>query len=179
VNFLPVDAPDLAELIGLFHQASDDLGAFAAAAKLSAPFAELLDHGNHMTVTVERFHDCPVDVQVLRERLSDDYYAREILLRRTRDGRVVQHGIVQIDRRSLPPDVWREIEARGEPLGRILIRHQVHREVELCGLWQVAAGPKLSEWFDCPASTITYGRTALIHFDRQPALKLLEIIAPT
>ena len=78
----------------------------------------------------------------------------------------------------MPPQVWKEIEARGEPLGRILIRNQVHREVELRALWQVSAGPDLATWFDCPAGTITYGRTALIHFDRQPALKLLEIIAP-
>ena len=46
---------------------------------------KLLAHDEHMTVTVEAFHGCPVEVDVLQTIVTPTHYSRRILLRRQRD----------------------------------------------------------------------------------------------
>ncbi|MEX0585965.1 MAG: hypothetical protein WD176_04940 [Pirellulales bacterium] len=171
-----MSCPDLSELVALFYESRERLARFEAVEELPADYARLLDHDQHMTVTVEQYHGGPVNLRVLEERARPPHYARKILLERRSDGRVVQFGIMRIDLAQLPPTVRQEIEARGEPLGRILIRHNVWREVQLDALWQVTPGIELTEIFgdDRP----TYGRTALIYCNGAPAVELLEIVAP-
>lgn len=183
-------AVDLMELIRLFYPNPDQLGRFAPcidAATLPQPQRRLLDHEAHMTVTVEAFHHCPVDVRVARtlqghstseSTAGGRWYAREITLHRQSDGAPVQYGIVRLNVDLLDPVVWQEIESRSAPLGRVLIRHHVLREVQLCGLWRVSAGEPLAGFFGCPPGTVTYGRTARIFCDYLPAIELLEIVAP-
>lgn len=178
------------ELIRLFYPSPDELGRFAPcvdATTVPQPQRRLLDHEEHMTVTVEAFHRCPVDVhvaQTLQGNSSSEsasggrWYAREITLHRQSDGAPVQYGIVRLNVDLLDPVVWQEIESQSTPLGRVLIRHHVLREVQLCGLWRVAAGEPLAASLDCPVGTVTYGRTARIFCDYLPAIELLEIVAP-
>ena len=64
------------------------------------------------------------------------------------------------------------------PLGRILIEHNVLRRIEPRCYLRVTPGPDMLKWFDLPESRITYGRLALIHCEGQPAIELLEIVAP-
>jgi hypothetical protein len=54
----------------------------------------------------------------------------------------------------------------------------VLREVELLKVWRVHCGSALSRMFQVSPETITYGRTAMIHCDSEPAIELLEIVAP-
>ncbi|WP_164100654.1 hypothetical protein [Candidatus Laterigemmans baculatus] len=178
---------DLMELITLFYPAPSELGDFQACLEpvtVPEPHRRLLDHEEHMTVTVEAFHGSPVDVRVARTHYSREaatsgnWYAREITLHRQSDGRPVQYGIVRLNIDLLDPIVWEEIEAQETPLGRVLIRHHVLREVALCGLWRVEAGEPLAELLEMPAGGVTFGRTARIFCDRLPAIELLEIVAP-
>jgi chorismate-pyruvate lyase len=131
-----------------------------------------------MTVTVERWHHSPVDVQVLAKHLTDEAYARKILLTRTSDKKVVQFGVMRIKYQYLTDAVRREIESEAVPLGRILINHNVLRQVELFALWKVKPGKELAMLLNTAPDQITYGRTALIHVDGEPAVELLEIVAP-
>ena len=172
--------PELDTLVALFYDAPERLGEFVEvqAAEMPPVYRRLLAHNHHMTVTVEQRHGSLVDVQVLDTKVEDPYYARKILLRRQSDGRVVQFGIMRVDFRFLADDVRREIESQSTPLGRILIRHNALREVELFKLWQITPGEDLSSLFHCAATDLTYGRTALIHCNRQPAIELLEIVTP-
>ena len=62
------------------------------------------------------------------------------------------------------------------PLGRILIKHHVMRRVELDSLWNVSPGSEMSRHFGSDAAT--FGRTAWIHVNGQPAVELLEVVAP-
>lgn len=172
--------PDLDELVRLFYDAPADLGQFApvAAEDMPQPYRGLLAHDQHMTVAVERFHDCLVDVQVIEVRSSPPHYARKILLTRQSDAAVVQFGIMRIDLDQVDAATRAEILARRKPLGRILIEHNVLREVELADLWRVAPGPDLRRHFSLASPAVTYGRTALIHCNDSPAVELLEIVAP-
>jgi chorismate-pyruvate lyase len=190
-------AIDLYALVGLFYDDPARLADFEPAERpLSPPFGELLDHQGHMTVTIERFHGEEVDVQVARTHFSSPalsgsdhpvpdqlamqrpWYAREITLVGQRSQRTVQYGIVRLYPHRFDPLVWAEIESEQTPLGRVLIRHQVLREVELCQLWRVTAGESLARLLRVAPQSLTYGRTARIYCDGEPAIELLEIVAP-
>lgn len=172
--------PKLEELIGLFFAQPERLGRFTAVAAepMPSPYRELLDHEHHMTVTVEKHHHCPVDVQVLQKRKTATHYARMILLRRQSDRQVVQFGIVRLNLSLLNDAVRREIESEQTPLGRVLIQHDVMRRIRLSQLWRVTAGADLCHWFERTLPAETYGRTAIIDCDGEPAIELLEIVAP-
>ena len=172
--------PDLAELVGLFYPSLAELGQFSEVADQQLPevYQRLLSHNGHMTETVEEFHHSKVDVSVLAKSVTTDHYARKILLKRQSDNRVVQFGIMRI-RYDLLTDVVRsEIESEDIPLGRVLISHNVLREVELVSLWKIQPGAELAKLLGAAPAETVYGRTALIHVDGEPGVELLEIVSP-
>ncbi len=172
--------PDVATLARLFYDAPESVGDFTEVAADGLPDAYrlLLAHDAHMTVSVEKFHDSPVRVRVLDKRITPTHYARKILLERQSDGRVVQFGIMRVNFTCVSPEVRDEIESEAVPLGRILIRHDVLRQVRLCSLWRIAMGADLTRLFGLEEPGITYGRTALIEFSGVPAVELIEIVSP-
>jgi chorismate-pyruvate lyase len=172
--------PDLDELAALFYPSTETLGRFEEVSAVEMPpvFQKLLAHNNHMTVTVEGYHRSPVDVRVLDKTLQGDHYSRKILLARQSDGAVVQYGIVRIDFAQVNPEVRRKIESEGIPLGRVLISHNVLREVELVALWRIEPGTELRDLLGTAPHEVVYGRTALIHVAGEPAVELLEIVTP-
>lgn len=173
-------APELQALVELFYETLDDVGKFdeVDAAGLPAPSRTLLDHDQHMTVTIEAKHGCLVDLEVVRTHQTDTHYAREITLARQSDGQVVQYGIVRLNLDYLGPEIRQEIENRNVPLGRILIQHDVLRNVRLLSLWSIEPGPKLCEFFALDRTQVCHGRTALIYCNGVPAVELLEVIPP-
>ncbi|GAB5401860.1 MAG: hypothetical protein Aurels2KO_00910 [Aureliella sp.] len=170
---------ELDELLALFYDDTNQLGQFAAktADECPAAYQDMLAHTAHMTVTVQRRHGCLVDVEVLDSRTTDTHYIRKILLCRQSDSRVVQFGIVRLALSALQPDVRDEIMAQESPLGSVLIKHDVLREVELHGLWEVVCGPEMASALQTEIGKVTYGRTALIYCDGEPAVELLEVVA--
>jgi len=177
----PADSVDLSTLIRLFYgDTGDDLARFTAVDGPSMPSAyrKLLDHHSHMTIAVESFHDSPVDVKVERTDRTSHWYGREIVLVSQKSGKVVQYGIVRLRPELLQADVWSEIESGHTPLGQVLIRHNVFRQVERVALWKVVAGQSLAKLVGIQPGDITYGRTARIFCDGEPAIELLEIVTP-
>jgi chorismate-pyruvate lyase len=172
--------PLLNALTELFYSDLAQLGVFeeVTADQLARDYRMLLAHRDHMTVTMERFYNEPVKLEVLEGRSSAPFYGRKILLRRESDNVVVQFGIVRINFDYVTDEVRQQIESRSIPLGRILINHNVLRDVHLGTLWRIEPGPVLRQHFGLTTSVITYGRTALIECDGQPAIELLEIAAP-
>lgn len=168
------------ELIGLYYQDSSLLGRFEQVDNHSVPsvYRKLLDHTNHMTVTVELHHRDTVDVEVLRSDILGEHYRREILLRTHNTRRVVQYGIVRLNTKFLADKPRNEILEQRIPLGRVLIENNVLRKIELFDLFRVECGKVLSDFFGVPIGTVTYGRTALIHCDNEPAIELLEVVRP-
>jgi chorismate-pyruvate lyase len=177
---MPPTIPDLHTLAGLFYPRLDDLGQFVEVRDDEMPpvYQRLLAHDGHMTVTVEEFHHSPVNVSVHDKRKSAEHYSRKILLSRKSDGRVVQFGIVRLTLAYLSPEVQAEIISETTPLGRVLIQHNVLRQVHLVSLWRVTPGPDLQRLFHLDGPQVTYGRTALIECDHEPAVELIEIVTP-
>jgi chorismate-pyruvate lyase len=172
--------PELDTLVGLFYAAPDELGQFEEVPRTDAPpvYRALLHHEHHMTVTVENFHGCPVDVRVLEVDQSGDHYARKILLTRQSDGTVVQFGIMRLNFNYVSDEIRRDIESQKIPLGRVLIKHDVLRVIHLDALWRVLPGPDLCQLLDIGPEEATYGRTAVIDCNGEPAVELLEIVTP-
>jgi hypothetical protein len=142
------------------------------------PYRAMLAHDHHMTVTMEEYHRCPVDVHVLATREVDGLYCRKILLTKQGTDVVVQFGIIRFDFSYVTPAVKEEILARQTPLGRVLIRHNVLRHIDLGALLKIEAGPGLAKHLQMPVGGTTYGRLATIFCNGRPAVDLLEITAP-
>src|SRR6478736_9711602 len=170
--------PALDHLASLFHADLAELGAFeeVLAEAMPEPYRRLLAHHEHMTVSVEQHHGCPVDVEVIAAKRSGDYYFRKIILHRRSDGRVVLFGIPRLNLRLVDDDVRRELLSESKPLGRVLIEHNVLREVQLASLYRITPGPELCQFFGLQEPRTTYGRTAFIYCDGYPAVELLEIV---
>lgn len=171
---------DLAALVRLFYANPGALGVFApvTAEQMPPDYRKLLAHEHHMTVTVEAYHRAAVDVEVLDTLVTATHYARKILLRRRTDRQVVQFGIMRVDLRLVEPAVRQEIAAQQTPLGHILIRHGVLRSIHLATLWRVEPGAELAGYLGSRPDQATYGRTAIIACNLQPAIELLEIVTP-
>ena len=165
-------------LTGLFFDSLDELGQFEPIEESDLPesYESLLAHHDHMTVTVEAWHNSMVDVRVLGERRDGQYYARKIVLALQRDGSIVQFGIMRIDLDGLPEIVRMEIESQALPLGRIMIRHHLMRDVEVCQLWRVIPGPELQRHLNLENASPIFARTARILVAGGPAVELLEIV---
>ena len=142
------------------------------------PYKQMLVHEHHMTVTMEKYHGCNVNVQVLSEHSKGDVYVRQIMLNRDDNGKPVQFGIVRFDFQYVTPQVRSEIESGQIPLGRVLITHNVLRHIDLGAILKVTAGPQLAELLEMEDGGITYGRLATIFCNRFPAVDLLEVSAP-
>ena len=77
---------------------------------------------------------------------------------------------------DLPAAAQDEIASKKSPLGRVLIEHNVLREVELITLWQIEPGSVLRQHLQVNGTTPLYGRTAQILVDERPTVQLLEIV---
>jgi chorismate-pyruvate lyase len=142
------------------------------------PYDQLLVHEHHMTVTVEAFHGSLVNVHPLNRLHAGNTYARRIILTTQKSGQVVLYGIVRLDLSFCSPAVKDEILGGQTPLGRILIQHDVLRRIEPTAYLRILPGPGLMEVFRMQQPKSTFGRTAIIHCNGQPAIELLEIVAP-
>lgn len=174
------DMKFLTSLVTTFYPSLGELGEFREVPRdaMPDPYAQLLVHEHHMTVTVEQYHDSLVDVHVLDRKRQHDDYARKILLSRQSDHAIVMYGIVRIRLPYLDPEIRERVLAEQTPLGRILIEHNVLRRIHLVKVWEVRTGLELAGHLACTPGDVTFGRTAFIFCDEVPAIELLEIVSP-
>ena len=171
--------PDFQTLYGRFPDADGIPEAVSVSPDgIPEPYRSLLVHSLHMTVTVERFYGDRVDVCVLETRTDGAEYSRKILLALAGDGRVVQFGIVFIDLDLLAPAVRQQIVEGRTPLGRVLIQNEVLREVRATGFVKVTPNATMRGWFGMAEIAALYGRLGVITADGQPAIEVLEVLAP-
>ncbi|MBY0525835.1 MAG: hypothetical protein K2R98_20750 [Gemmataceae bacterium] len=174
----PSQGPDYQALYGLFAPGDVPEVRFVSGAEVPEPYHSLLVHEHHMTVTVEGHHGDLVYTQILDRHLAPDFYARKILLCLEKSHRVVQFGIVRVFYKHLTDPVREAIVAGQTPFGRVLIQHNVLRRIEPTAYMHVIPSPAMMKWFNLDRPLPTYGRLAYIHCDEQPAVELIEIVAP-
>ena len=171
-------SPSASRLATLFYSGLSELGQFdpVKVDDLPADYRQLLAHNDHMTVALESYHKSSVSVRALAEWRDETSYARASLLSRQTDGAVVQFGIMRIWLNDLPAAAKDEIASKQAPLGRVLIEHNVLREVELRTLWKIVPGPVLRQELRVSGGMPIFGRSAQILVDERPTVQLLEIV---
>ncbi len=152
-------------------------------AEVPEPYARLLVHNHHMTVTLEDFHRATLSLQVLGEKRTDDSYTRRLTLSvgsPEEDRRVVLAGIMRIALDRCSDRVRHEILSGATPLGRILISNRVLRRVESNAYLRVKLSAPIRTMFALADDTkgFAYGRIARIFCDGEQAIELLEIVPP-
>ncbi len=171
---------ELQSLLDLFPEPEPMLAdaEHVASETLPEPYRRMLAHNHHMTVTMESYHNCRVDVRIIDRRLDGDFYSRKIVLLKSGTNQVVQFGLVRFDLSYVTPVVREEILAGNKPLGRVLIDHNVLRHIDLGAVLRLEAGPGLARHLQMPVGGTTYGRLATIFCNRHAAVDLLEVTAP-
>jgi len=147
-------------------------------AELPPGCRELLDHHDHMTTTLERAYGKPVDLHVLEESQAGVYYQRQILLKLRDTRTVVEFGIARLALDRVPPEVRDEVLDHGAPLGDILIRHEVMREIEPRWFFAVDGGCAWGRHFESSTEGPLYGRMGDIRCNGVPAIEVLEVVLP-
>jgi chorismate-pyruvate lyase len=170
--------PSASRLATLFYADLAEVGRFEPVAvdELPPNYRILLAHADHMTVALEGFYRTLVTVHALAEWRDEASYARASLLSRQTDRGIVQFGIMRIWLADLPEAAQREITSKKAPLGRVLIEHNVLREVEVITLWRIAPGPVLRQHLSLKGDQPIYGRSAQILVEERPTVQLLEIV---
>jgi chorismate-pyruvate lyase len=172
----------LRELIGLFPDGSFRLQDFRIVPADSVPEPQhgLLVHRHHMTVTLESRYGRPVSLHVEEVLRQGESYARRLFLTAGAAGPVALAGIMRIWLHHLRPAVRQAVVEARTPLGRILIENTVLRRIETVAFLEVQMDGALRRRFgDCGGGeSVTYGRLANIFCDGEPAVELLEIVAP-
>ena len=173
-------------LLGIFSSDALDSDEFETipSATIPEPCKKLLDHHHHMTVTLEEHLGCPVHLNVLEVYQRDDDYARRLTLSAGRDGPVVLAGVMRFSLQHCDESLRREIIAAATPLGRILVEHNVMRRLQTVAFLRIPLQSTFCKVFDLPTPsrlpvTHAHGRLAMIFCDEQPAVELLEVLAPT
>lgn len=142
------------------------------------PYHRMLVHEHHMTISMESFHDCTVDVEVMASRFQDGLYLRKIRLHKSGSKDAIQFGYVRFNLDYVTEKVRSEILSEKIPLGRVLIQHNVFRHVDLGAILRFSAGPGMAEYLQMKVGQTTYGRLATIFCNGSPAIDLLEVSSP-
>lgn len=151
----------------------------ASGLEVPVPYDRLLVHEGHMTVTLERHHGAPVELNVIESRHAGDDYGRRLTLS-VRDGaNVVMAGIMRIRLSCCAEKVREAILSGRAPLGRILIENEVLRSIEPEAYLRIELTPRLRQLFRIGGEhDVTYGRIARIVCADETAVELLEVVAP-
>ena len=142
------------------------------------PYHRMLVHEHHMTISMESYHDCTVDVEVIASRFEDGLYLRKIRLHKSGTRDAIQFGYVRFNLDFVTEKVRTEILSEKIPLGRVLIQHNVFRHVDLGAILRFTAGPGMAEYLQMDVGQTTYGRLATIFCNGSPAIDLLEVSSP-
>lgn len=160
-------------------------------ASMPGVYRGLLEHHHHMTVTLELHHGRALRLDVIESRWRDEDYGRTLRLTvpaenavpessARRGDRVVLAGIMNIRLKHCGAKVRTHITEARKPLGRILIENEVLRWIEPEAYLRVSVRREpVQKLFGVDGKgSETYGRLATIHCNNEPAVELLEIVAP-
>lgn len=173
---------ELQELVNLFPEPANhelyQTAEHVAKEATPEPYRGMLVHEHHMTISMEEYHRCSVNVEVMSSRFENELYLRKIRLFKSGTTTPVQFGLVRFNFEYVTDKVRSEILSEKIPLGRVLIQHNVFRHVDLGAILRFKAGPGLADYLQMNEGQETFGRLATIFCNGSPAIDLLEIASP-
>ena len=145
--------------------------------KVPQPYRDLLWHDGDMTSSLERFHKDELTLQILRVEQAEGNYLREVVLRRQRDGRAVEYGVIEVVLPAFSPSMRLAIVAGGQPLGGLLNSTGLAYGSEPIGFFGIR-GAEMGEIYpETPGGELLYGRYNRLIDDNGTCLaRIVEIL---
>jgi len=145
--------------------------------KIPQPYRSLLCHDSDMTTTLETHHGGKMHVEALAVDASELTHAREVLLRLDDSDRVVAYGAIKIQLEHLPEPARQLILENKEPLGRVLIDHDVAFESRPILYFRIMPNDGVRQFLDAAPGKALYGRrNVLVHPEAGIIAEILEIL---
>jgi len=128
-------------------------------AEMPEPDKSLLVHERDMTSTLTRFHECPIELEVIDSEVSDDYVMRMVVLRRSDDGRPVEYGAIGIDVGKFEGSIREQIVNGSAPLGALLERYIIDYRSSPNGYFSMMADRRIGMLLAQVEGIPLYGRS--------------------
>lgn len=174
--------PSWAALLGLFYSAARIPFPHIVRLKgheMPQPYRSLLVHSRDMTPTLERFHQCSLELTVLSRRLEDDTYLREVTLDMGESRRPVEYGAIRIFLSRFPASARESILQERFPLGKILYLEGIPHVGWPQAFFKVNADPHMASLLRINSPTALYGRrNVLLDGSRHLLAEVIEVLPP-
>jgi chorismate-pyruvate lyase len=131
-----------------------------------------------MTSRLEAFHEDSIQLEVLRvAEMDEQILEREVLLRRQRDGRVVEYGAIEIHV-DIFSEGLRALITQGKlPLGGLLNHNGVSYFSEPSAFFSVVPSPVLCGLLNSREDALLYGRANVLRrSDGALIARIVEIL---
>lgn len=143
------------------------------------PQRRLLVHNNDMTSTLARYHDEPIDLEVLERKLHGDYYSRHIVLRTAGSRRAVEYGGSRVFLPLLGERVRGEVLRAQLPLGAVLSRHRLDFRACPGAFFTVRSNELINRAFAVEGQPWLYGRCGcLADAEGRTIAEVVEVLPP-
>ncbi len=143
------------------------------------PYKTLLVHQDDMTPTLEKFHRCPIHLQVLGRRGKGDVYFREVILRLDGTNQPVEFGAIKINLALFPAAAREQIRREYLPLGHILAECNIPHTSRPSGFLRLASDKLINEVLGLTGANVLYGRrNTLFDPQQRPLAEIVEILPP-
>lgn len=172
----PILPAELRPILAVSHLGEVPL-AWLPAAKVPAPFYQLLVHDHDMTSELAGFHGGPIALTVLHSRQDGEKYFREVTLHAS--GSPVEYGLIEIQLDAFPAALRPLILAEEIPLGVILNDSGLAYRSEPQGFFTVPADALLAVFSQASGGEILFGRyNHLVCGENTCLARILEILPP-
>jgi hypothetical protein len=144
--------------------------------EIPEPLRRLLVHEKHMTLALTSHYGAFLELAVKEMHYEGHLYSRKINLVIPREHKIIEYGLVRLDLRFVPEEVWREILQMRAPMGEILLRYNILQRVQPRWFLRFDPGNAVLRWYGARVDHPLYGRMGTIFCNGEPAVEVLEIV---
>jgi chorismate-pyruvate lyase len=143
------------------------------------PYRSQLVHNRDMTPTLAEFYRQPMRLRVLNRFLTDNVFAREIVLEAENDGRTAVYAAIKIYVDLFDTEGRRLIFEEKTPFGTILQQRGIVHSARPIAFFEVTADDTIDRALGLTGHGTLYGRrNALFNAEHAPLAQVLEIVPP-
>ena len=150
-----------------------------AGALVPEPYNQLLVHDGDMTPVLEEFHNCVLELDVLRREQRNGFYFREVVLVSEEKQKRVEFGAIKIFLHLFPHSARNDILAERIPLGTILGRYNIPHSSRPKAFLRLRSDEFINRALRLEGRHTLYGRrNTLSTRDDHVLAEIVEILPP-
>jgi chorismate-pyruvate lyase len=149
-----------------------------SASAVVEPYVSLLSHVNYMTQVLSDYMDDCLRLNRLSQIVVDDKLQRVIKLQ-TKKNMPVMLAFIEISLAALSSELVDVVLEGKEPLGRLLLQHNIPPNVSCESLYKITSDNFLSRELEVEEGIILYGRNSLVrNTNHQLIANSFEVLSP-